>query len=85
MPSLHLLTFFDPIINLAAIGFMKNLAVNALTSLFIALLSIELKQTNLAELLTVLCQKALSAIFCHFHFFTDYYITSNYASAVKFL
>ena len=34
---------------------------------------------------TVLCQKALSAIFCHFHFFTDYDITPNYASAVKFL
>ena len=34
---------------------------------------------------TVLCQKALSAIFCHFHFFTDYDITSNYASAVKIL
>jgi len=34
---------------------------------------------------TVLCQKALSAIFCHFHFFTDYDITPNYASVVKFL
>jgi len=33
----------------------------------------------------VLCQKALIAIFGHFHFFTDYDITQNYASAVKFL
>jgi len=38
-----------------------------------------------AEHNTVLCLKAVIAIFCHFHFFTDYDITSNYASAVKFL
>jgi len=34
---------------------------------------------------TVLCQMAPSNIFWHFHFFTDYDITSNYTPPVKFL
>jgi len=40
--------------------------------------------TSVLYISSVLCQKALSAIFCHFHFFTDYDITPSYASAVKY-